>query len=396
MADGVHVRVWAPSRTRVSVVPQGRDAVALDPEPDGYFAGLIPRGTAGLRYGFRLDDEERVYPDPASRFQPEGPHGPSEVIDPRTFPWTDHDWPGVSIAGQVIYELHIGTFTQEGTYAAAAEKLALLADVGVTVVELMPVAEFPGRFGWGYDGVDLFAPAHVYGRPDDLRALRGPRACARARGHPRRRLQPPRPDGQLPARVRPGLLHRSLHDRVGRRDQLRRRALGARARVLLRQCRRTGFASSTSTAFDSTRRRRFTTRHRATSCRRSASARARPPGGGRSSSSRRTNRSTPRSCVRPSAGGYGLDALWNDDLHHALVVAATGAQRGVLHGLSRHAAGVHLGGEVGLPVPGPAVPVAGAAPRHVRPRPAASRVRHVSREPRPGRQHRPAGTGCTR
>ena len=109
-------------------------------------------------------------PDPASRFQPEGPHGPSQVVDPSAYRWADGDWRGpASVDGQVIYELHVGTFTPEGTWAAGAEQLPYLADLGVTAIEVMPVAEFPGTFGWGYDGVDLFAPYHGYGTPDDFR-----------------------------------------------------------------------------------------------------------------------------------------------------------------------------------------------------------------------------------
>ena len=123
----------------------------------------------GDRYADRLDRDPHPYPDPASRFQPQGPHGPSEVIDATPFRWTDADWRGVSPHGQVIYEMHVGTFTPEGTYAAASERLGALAEVGVTVIEMMPVAEFAGEFGWGYDGVDLWAPSHLYGRPDDLR-----------------------------------------------------------------------------------------------------------------------------------------------------------------------------------------------------------------------------------
>src|SRR5206468_1439000 len=95
----------------------------------------------------------------------------SEIIDPAAFPWTDAGWPGVTPTGQVIYEMHVGTFTPEGTWSAAAAKLPLLKDLGVTVVEVMPVADFAGRFGWGYDGVDLFAPTRLYGRPDDFRAF---------------------------------------------------------------------------------------------------------------------------------------------------------------------------------------------------------------------------------
>jgi maltooligosyltrehalose trehalohydrolase len=130
---------------------------------------LVPRLAAGDRYGFRLDDDPKTYPDPASRAQPDGPHGLSALIDPRAFPWTDGDWRGVGARGQVIYELHVGTFTVEGTYEAAARELPALRELGVTVLELMPIAEFAGRFGWGYDGVDFWAPTRLYGTPDDLR-----------------------------------------------------------------------------------------------------------------------------------------------------------------------------------------------------------------------------------
>ncbi|HEX7961819.1 MAG TPA: malto-oligosyltrehalose trehalohydrolase, partial [Terriglobales bacterium] len=116
-------------------------------------------------------DNADLFPDPASRFQPKGPHGPSQIINPQVFRWTDHDWRGVTIPGQIIYELHIGTFTAEGTYESAISKLPHLKRTGITVVELMPLAEFSGCFGWGYDGVDLFAPSHLYGTPDDLRAF---------------------------------------------------------------------------------------------------------------------------------------------------------------------------------------------------------------------------------
>jgi maltooligosyltrehalose trehalohydrolase len=172
---GVHFRVWAPKHRAVDVVleagPGAPGTVALASEAEGYFAGLAPGAAAGTRYRFRLDGPRgRLLPDPASRFQPEGPRGPSEVVDPSAFRWTDRGWPGVeSIEGQVLYELHVGTFTPEGTWAAALEYLPDLADLGVTVLEMIPLSEFGGAFGWGYDGVELFAPFHGYGTPDDLR-----------------------------------------------------------------------------------------------------------------------------------------------------------------------------------------------------------------------------------
>ena len=166
---GAHARVWAPKRRRVEVVVDGARAVELAAEPGGYFAGRLDGARAGTRYAFRLDGEDRLYPDPASRAQPDGPHGPSAIVDPTAFHWTDDGWRGVTLDGLVLYELHVGTFTREGTWEAAARELPALAELGVTCVEMMPVAEFPGRFGWGYDGVDLFAPTRLYGTPDDLR-----------------------------------------------------------------------------------------------------------------------------------------------------------------------------------------------------------------------------------
>ncbi len=168
---GAHFRVWAPDRSQVEVLLDGvRTATPLRPEAAGYFAGPVADVTAGGRYRYRLDQGD-AFPDPASRFQPEGPHGPSEIIDPAAFRWTDSGWRGLRLQGQVFYELHVGTFTPEGTWTAASRELPRLADLGVTAVEAMPVADFPGRFGWGYDGVNLFAPTRLYGRPDDFRGF---------------------------------------------------------------------------------------------------------------------------------------------------------------------------------------------------------------------------------
>ncbi|WP_434043070.1 MULTISPECIES: malto-oligosyltrehalose trehalohydrolase [Sorangium] len=170
---GVHFRVWAPARRRVEVVleagPGRGEAAVLRPEEGGYFAGLVPAAASGTRYRFRLDDGEKLYPDPASRAQPEGPHGPSEVVDPGAFAWSDAGFRGAPLKGQVVYEMHVGTFTREGTWEAAARELPELARIGISLIELMPVNEVPGRFNWGYDGVNLFAPTRLYGSPDDLR-----------------------------------------------------------------------------------------------------------------------------------------------------------------------------------------------------------------------------------
>ncbi len=169
---GAHFRVWAPKAKRL-FIDFHADSVAasieLQAESDGYFSAYAPEARAGWKYAYRIDDRAGQYPDPASRFQPEGPHGFSELIDPEDFSWTDQQWSGPDLAGQVLYELHLGTFTPEGTFAAAMRELPALAELGVTLVEIMPVAEFAGNFGWGYDGVDLFAPTRLYGRPNDFR-----------------------------------------------------------------------------------------------------------------------------------------------------------------------------------------------------------------------------------
>src|SRR5262245_15214477 len=116
--DGVHFRVWAPIRSRVEVVVEGGPITALDVDPHGYFSTFVPDVGDGTRYRYRLDGGPALFPDPASRFQPDGPHGPSQVVDPHLFVWNDSRWAGVSAEGQVLYELHVGTFTPEGTWAA--------------------------------------------------------------------------------------------------------------------------------------------------------------------------------------------------------------------------------------------------------------------------------------
>ena len=167
-AGGTHFRVWAPHARTLEVVTVPGNVVSLEREGAGYFAGRVDTATPGTRYHYRLDGQLTLA-DPASRFQPEGVHGPSEIVDPGAFAWSDAGWRGPEPSGQVIYELHLGTFTPEGTWAAAARELPELAAAGLTVLELMPVSEFPGRFGWGYDGVFPFAPTRLYGTPDDFR-----------------------------------------------------------------------------------------------------------------------------------------------------------------------------------------------------------------------------------
>jgi maltooligosyltrehalose trehalohydrolase len=160
------VRVWAPSHSSLQLRMDDR-LTQMCPDGRGYFTARVP-ACAGSRYGFLVPGDDRLYADPASRSQPDGPEGPSEVIDLTEYGWTDASWPGIALPGQVVYELHVGTFTGEGTWRAAEAELPRLRDTGITVVQVMPIGEFAGEFGWGYDGVLWFAPFHGYGRPADL------------------------------------------------------------------------------------------------------------------------------------------------------------------------------------------------------------------------------------
>ena len=322
-----HVRVWAPARQRVSVAHGAnleRSApLAAEKESEGIFSGVVDGLTTGGRYALRLDDDPHPYPDPASRFQPEGPHGPSELVDSTTFAWTDGAWKGIAPRGSVLYEMHVGTFTPEGTYAAAAERLPMLADVGVTVIEMMPVAEFAGRFGWGYDGVDLWAPTHLYGRPDDLRRFVD-RAHALGLGvildvvynhfgpdgnyltqfsntyfsdkYENERGEPINFDGPGSAGVRQlcienaGYWIEEFHF-----DGLR--------------------LDATQQIFDASPDHLVA----------AVGRRVRAAAGVRGTLLVAENEPQETRMVRaPEAGGYGLDALWNDDFHHSARVALTG------------------------------------------------------------------------
>jgi len=170
---GVDFGVWAPKVDRVDVQIVGPEALSLhrlDRDEHGVHTGFVGGIGVGARYRFRLDGGDAI-PDPRSRHQPGGVHGPSEVIDLTGFAWTDLDWRGIAPDKLVIYELHVGTYTPAGTFAALETQLPELVALGVNAIEIMPVAEFPGRWNWGYDGVDWFAPTHNYGRPEDLQRL---------------------------------------------------------------------------------------------------------------------------------------------------------------------------------------------------------------------------------
>ncbi|MBI2217948.1 MAG: malto-oligosyltrehalose trehalohydrolase [Candidatus Rokubacteria bacterium] len=169
-AGGVTFTVWAPRCRTVDVVVDGRKPHPLTRVDADRFATTLPGVSAGARYQYRLDGE-RYRPDPVSRWQPEGVHGPSAVVDPDELAWTDQAFAGHALGDLVLYELHVGTFTPAGTFEAVIRNLGALVDLGVTAVELMPVAEFPGSRNWGYDGVHLYAPQSTYGGPHGLRRL---------------------------------------------------------------------------------------------------------------------------------------------------------------------------------------------------------------------------------
>lgn len=327
---GVHFRVWATRCHRVAVVIEGGSesgavglAVALMPEGNGYFSGLVASAGAGTLYHYQLDDTDKLCPDPASRFQPNGPHGPSQVIDPHAFQWTDSAWAGVRLEGQVIYEMHLGTFTQDGTWKAASEELPELAAAGITLIEIMPVADFVGCFGWGYDGVDLFAPSHLYGTPDDCRRFVD-RAHTLGLGvildvvynHVG-------PDGNYLAHFSPEYFTERYTTDWGPAINFDGEHSGPVREYFLAN---TGYwidefhfdglrLDATQNIYDQSPDHILA----------AIARRVRKAAGGRSTLLVAENEPQHTKLVRPPAqGGYGLDALWNDDFHHSAMVALTG------------------------------------------------------------------------
>jgi maltooligosyltrehalose trehalohydrolase len=169
--DGsVRFRLWAPGQEAVSLVIEGSAVLPMQASHEGFFELTTDAARAGSRYRYQLQDGMPV-PDPVSRYQPEDVHGPSVVIDPKAYAWCQAEWQGRPWTETVLYELHVGAFSEEGTFDGLRRRLDHLVDLGVTAVELMPLAEFPGARNWGYDGVQLFAPDASYGTPDDLKAL---------------------------------------------------------------------------------------------------------------------------------------------------------------------------------------------------------------------------------
>jgi maltooligosyltrehalose trehalohydrolase len=323
LSEGVHFRVWAPQRERVDVVLEDGRSARLQREDGGYFATLVDGVEPGALYRYRLDGEDRAYPDPASRFQPSGPHGPSEVVSAEDFHWTDHGWKGLpSLRGQVLYELHVGTFTEAGTWSAARSKLAHLQEVGVTAIELMPVAEFAGEFGWGYDGVNLFAPYHRYGRPDDFRAF-----VDAAHRHGIGVLLDVvynhfGPDGNyLPQFSRQYLGARDTEwgpaiNYDGEGSTSVRELVCENGAYWIAEFHVDGLRiDATQNIYDSSPEHVLTEL-----CRRARSA-----AGARSVVLIAENESQTAEIMHsPEQGGHGLDGVWNDDFHHSATVALTG------------------------------------------------------------------------
>lgn len=165
-------RVWAPLRQRVTLLLEGENPrqVSLEQDEEGYWSTVLADIPPGTLYRYQLDGDS-VRPDPASQFQPQDVHGPSQVVDHGAYAWQDSAWPGIPLKDYVIYELHIGTFTPAGTFEAAIERLPDLVELGITAIEIMPVAQFPGDRNWGYDGVYPFAVQTSYGGPDGLKKL---------------------------------------------------------------------------------------------------------------------------------------------------------------------------------------------------------------------------------
>ncbi|HEX2134418.1 MAG TPA: malto-oligosyltrehalose trehalohydrolase [Microvirga sp.] len=319
---GVSFRVWAPSREAVGVVLEDGTEYPLEADAHGYFSAVLPVGE-GARYRFRLDQDRTLYPDPASRFQPEGPHGPSQVVDAAAYCWNDGSWTGVKLEGQVAYEMHVGTFTPDGTWHAAIEKLPLLKEIGITLIEMMPVNEFPGRFGWGYDGVNLFAPTRLYGSPDDLRAF-----IDAAHGHAIGVILDVvynhlGPDGNYLACFAPDYFTDRYENEWGEAINFDgpnaegvREFFVSNAVYWIDEFHFDGLRlDATQSIFDSSDEHVVAR----------ISREARKAAGERSIVLIGENEPQHARFARPlSESGYGLDALWNDDLHHSAMVAVTG------------------------------------------------------------------------
>ena len=325
---GVHFRLWAPAHARISLVLESeRREVQLRPEGDGYHALLVDNLRAGARYRFRLGDEATLHADPASRYQPEGPFGPSQVIDPDDTAWTDAGWHGITRPHeQVVYEMHVGTFTPQGTWTAAAEQLPFLHDVGITTIELMPINDFAGRHGWGYDGVNMFAPYRQYGTPEELRmfidrahALEIAVILDVVYNHFG-------PAGNSHYAFTPDIKAATANDWGDELDYSRpgtRELFLTNAVYWIREFHFDGLRIDATHAIRDTSERHILTE---------ITEASRAAAGDRTIWMVGENESQDVSLVKPiDQGGSGLDALWNDDFEHSARVALTGCTEGYFH-----------------------------------------------------------------
>ena len=325
--DGVTFRVWAPKCRSVDLVVEGGSPERLHDVGDGILELAVPGLHAGTRYQYRLDGE-RYRPDPVSRWQPEGVHGPSVVVDPSRFAWRDAGFRGHALTDLVFYELHVGTYTTAGTFEAVIAHLPRLVELGVTAVELMPVAEFPGSRNWGYDGVHLYAPQSTYGGPQGLRRLVD--AC-HAQGLSvfldvvYNHLGP---EGNYLAEYGPYFTDRyktpwgSAVNFDGADSAGVRRHFSDNARHWVREFHVDGLRlDAVHSIFDASPRHILT---EITEAVREEGRRL-----GRPVHVVAESHDNDRRLVLPAArGGLGLDGVWADDVHHAVHVRLTGEHRG--------------------------------------------------------------------
>ncbi len=321
--ESVTFAVWAPRCRSVDLALEGRRPQPLVRRPDGRFEVSVARLPDGSRYHYRLDGA-RHRPDPASRWQPEGVHGPSIVVDPRRFVWTDQDFHGHAFADLVFYELHVGAFTPAGTFEAIIPHLPGLADLGITALQLMPIAEFPGSRNWGYDGVHLFAPQSTYGGPRGLRRLVD--AC-HARGISvlldvvYNHLGP---EGNYLAEFGPYFTERGATpwgpavNFDGEGSAGARRHVVENGRAWVSEFHIDGFRLDAVHAIRDESRVHILTEFAAAV--RDEAGRA----GRRVHVVAESHDNERRLVLPPTEGGLGLDAVWSDDFHHALHQRLTG------------------------------------------------------------------------
>ncbi|MFL6428332.1 MAG: malto-oligosyltrehalose trehalohydrolase [Acidobacteriaceae bacterium] len=320
-------RVWGPRAKRVSVVVDG-ERYEMEGKPRGWWEATIEKARAGSRYGFLLDDDGKALPDPRSARQPDGVHGLSEVVDHSVFRWTDAGWRPPTLGNSVIYELHVGTFTPEGTLDAAIGKLDYLRELGITHVELMPLAAAEGDRGWGYDGVALYAPLEAYGGPDAVKRFV---EAAHHRGlavlidvvynHFG-------PSGNYTGKFGPYITdhHKTPwggavnFEDAGSAEV--REFFVENALMWLRDYHFDGLRIDAVHAFIDRSARHFLQQLE------DAVRALESHTGKHYAVIAESDLNDPRLVTAPEAGGYGLDAQWSDDFHHALWIVLTGETTG--------------------------------------------------------------------